>query len=299
MAFQFRLGVTTVANIVAEVCRALWLNLAHGHLAVPSDTDDWRLIAANFQKKWNFPHCLGAIDGKHVVLKAPWNSGSLYRNYKGTFSLVLMALVDANLRFICVDVGAYGRNSDGGVFSRSAFGKAVLDNRMGFPAPAPLPDAPHLGPLPYVLIGDAAFPLRPNLLRPFPGRRTPVSQQIFNYRLSRARRIVENAFGVLAARWRVFHTKIDVRPTVARDIVKATLVLHNLLQVHTTPAQVTSLLQEVAGVPIEGLHSIQHTGNRAAGEAVQVRNSYIEYFCNVQPLPWQSRHVLRGTINVT
>jgi hypothetical protein len=264
-------------------------------MAPPADQEDWRLIAANFDKKWNFPHCLGAVDGKHVVLKAPWNSGSLFRNYKGTFSLVLMALVDANLKFTCVDVGAYGRDSDGGVFSRSTFGKAILNDRFNFPPDEPLAEAPHLGPLPYVIVGDEAFPLRRNLLRPFPGKKAPLLQQEFNYRLSRARRIVENAFGVLASRWRVYHSKIDVCTITAKHVVKATLVLHNFLQVQTTPAQVTSLLQEVKGKRILGLQDLHGTGNRAAVTAAEVRGKFAQHFVE-QPLPWQRNYVQRGTV---
>ena len=90
----------------------LWDRLMNLYMAPPKTSDDWRLIAENFKEKWDFPHCIGAVDGKHVVMKAPANSGSLYYNYKNTFSIVLMALVDANLTFICVDVGSSGRNSD-------------------------------------------------------------------------------------------------------------------------------------------------------------------------------------------
>lgn len=298
LAFQFRIGVTTVSRIVAEVCEVLWIHLSPDYLAAPSTSYDWLLVAENFEKKWQFPHCLGSLDGKHVVMKAPGNSGSLYFNYKGTFSLVLMALVDANLRFLAVDIGAYGRNSDGGVLSRSSMGRAFSKNALNFPEDSPLPGAPGLGKLPYVILADEAFPLTTYMMRPFPGKRTSLAQKCFNYRLSRGRRIVENAFGVLAARWRVFHTKIAVQPATARSIVKATLVLHNMLQAQTTPAQVTCLLEEVRGVPIQGLVSIQRTGNRGARQAVQVRELYMDYFTKYCPVPWQLNHVQRGSLGL-
>ena len=264
------------------------------YMKLPQDSDEWKLVAANFEQKWDFPHCLGALDGKHVVMKAPGKSGSLYYNYKGTFSTVLMALVDANLQFIAIDVGSYGRNSDGGIFSNSNLGKSIARNTLHFPVDAPLPGADDLGPVPYVVIGDEAFPLQEHLMRPFPGRGCPQDQQIYNYRLSRARRIVENAFGILAARWRVYHSKMTVRPQWVNDIVKATCVLHNMLQANTTPAEVTTLLQEAETMTNDGLQGIARRGNRAGRDAIAIRNIFKEYFVSVAPVPWQHAHVNRG-----
>ena len=101
---------------------------------------------------------------------------------------------------------------------------------------------------------------------------------------SRARRIGENAFGILAARWRVYHTKLAVRPEWINSIVKATCVLHNFLQSQTTPAQVTTLLQETDNVVAEALQNVIGVGNRAGRDEIAIRKSFMEYFVDVSPL---------------
>lgn len=107
---------STVCSIIPEVCDALYQTLKDTYLKVPSTPEEWEEIASDFYEKWNYPNCLGAIDGKHVVVQAPCNSGSYYFNYKHTYSIVLVALVDTNYRFTYVDGGSNGRVSDGGVF---------------------------------------------------------------------------------------------------------------------------------------------------------------------------------------
>ena len=78
------------------------------------------------------------MDGKHIVVKQPRNSGCYYFNYKGTFSVVLLAVVDANYKFIYVNVGCYGRISDGGVFKNSSLSSALEENLLEVPSPRQL-----------------------------------------------------------------------------------------------------------------------------------------------------------------
>jgi len=88
-------------------------------LKVPQTEEEWINIANQFEAKWNFGNCIGAIDGKHVIMQAPARSGSCYFNYKKTHSIVLLAVVNSNYEFILVDIGDAGRQSDGGVFASS------------------------------------------------------------------------------------------------------------------------------------------------------------------------------------
>ena len=296
LSFNYRVSPATTGQIVPEVCKAIWEKLQPIHLRMPQDKADWKLIAQNFETLWQFPHCLGAIDGKHILIQAPHNSGSLYFNYKGTFSVVLMAIADANLRFIFVDVGSYGRNSDGGIFANSKFGKALRDSKLEIPDEEALPGDDGGALVPYVFVGDEAFPLMKNLMRPFPvGRRNvPQEHLIFNYRLSRARRIVENVFGILAARWRIYHTKIVLQPENVTQVVLATCVLHNFLQSTSTPA-------EIASMGFENEHQRQHNlvqgprrGNRWGDGATETREHFVRYFSGAGQVPWQYDYVWRG-----
>ena len=89
--------------------QVLWQELLRrGYLKVPSTKQNsWREIAAVFESRWDFPHCIGTIDGKHVVIQAPPRSGSDYYNYKKTHSIVLMAVCNGDYEFTLVDVGAH------------------------------------------------------------------------------------------------------------------------------------------------------------------------------------------------
>lgn len=98
--------------------------------------------------KWNYPNCILAIDGKHVRVRSPSNTGSLFYNYKDYFSIVLLAIVDANYKFIAVDVGSFGREGDSGIFLKSNMGKKILDGSFGFPEAKKLPGSSKI--LPHV-----------------------------------------------------------------------------------------------------------------------------------------------------
>jgi hypothetical protein len=90
------------------------------------------------------------------------------------------------------------RCSDGGVFGDSSLCAALEDGSIGLPEPQALPHDDQ--PLPFFIVGDDAFPMRSWLQKPYPQRLMTRDERIFNYRLSRARRVVENAFGILSHR---------------------------------------------------------------------------------------------------
>ncbi|XDV13001.1 hypothetical protein PO909_001525 [Leuciscus waleckii] len=225
--FQFRVGKSTISQIVTETCEALYQALAKDYLKTPTTEEEWLDIAQDFHQKWQFPHCLGALDGKHINILPPAHSGSIFRNYKGRFSVLMMALVDANYQFLYVSVGAQGRASDAGVFNESDFKKALDQGLLNVPAAKPLPQSDIQAP--FVFLGDDAYPLRTDLMKPYSFRQMDYQQRVFNYRLSRGRRVVENGFGILANRWRVFLTTIMLNADKVQKVALACVCLHNYL----------------------------------------------------------------------
>ena len=211
LAGCFRRAPCSISVIVTRTCDAIWTELVNKVMPEPKQAD-WEAIETGFRLRWNFPNCCGAIDGKHVAVRQPPGSGSLYYNYKNYFSIVLMAVVDAGYRFVMVDIGNYGSNSDTGILKHSIIGQCHIQDDLGLPPRKMLPGYPAAGLMPHVFVGDEAFGIAPNIMRPYPqgqrGTKMAEDQLVFNYRYSQARRIVECTFGILVQRFRVFDRRM-------------------------------------------------------------------------------------------
>ena len=162
-------------------------------------------------------------------MQCPRKSASLpYYNYKGFFSILLMAVCDGNYNFTLVEIGS---NNDSGVLSNSEMGRAFEHGTINSPAAVHLPGCDLL----YFIVGDEIFALKPWLMRPYPGRNISEERSIFNYQLSRARRVIKNCFGILVARWRVFRSPIQASVETIVQITQTGVCLHNYLR-PTEPA---------------------------------------------------------------
>lgn len=139
LSLFFRMGESTIRSIVYETCMAIWETMAPLYLKTPTTEREWVKIANGFEHHWNFPSCIGAMDGKHCHIQAPPNSGSEFFNYKKTFSIVLMALCDSLYKFTYIDVGTPGRWSDGGTFDNSSLNDAMKNGSLNLPHPTKLP----------------------------------------------------------------------------------------------------------------------------------------------------------------
>ncbi|XP_065316345.1 uncharacterized protein LOC135925093 [Gordionus sp. m RMFG-2023] len=197
MSYNYKLGVSTIKQIIGDTIKALWDILQPIHMMVPT-LQMFEEVAQGLEEMWNFPNW--AIDGKLCKTNKPPHTGTQFFNYKHGFSIILQALVDHNGKFMVIDVGSYGSQSDGGVFANSLLSKRIENGELPIPPPKLLPNSNIV--VPHVILGDGAYPLKRYLMKPYIKNNNDDSK-IFNYRLSRARRIVECSFGVLTSKWRI------------------------------------------------------------------------------------------------
>nr|CAI5837879.1 unnamed protein product [Callosobruchus analis]CAI5853630.1 unnamed protein product [Callosobruchus analis] len=234
-----RVSRVTIENFVSQVCNAVITILKGKYLKVPCTTEAWNQISLDFQTRWQFPHALGALDGKHICIQAPSHEGSYYFNYKGFHSIVFLALVDAHYNLIFIDCGGKGRISDGGIYKNSSLYKALHSRQQG---------------IPYCIVGDDAFALSHTLI------------------LCRARRVVENAFGILCTRFRISTRPMNTNLKTTESIVMCCCALHNFLR----PASLLST--ENRPMPDVLPNIVHEGGNFSSNRARQIRDEFVNYF---------------------
>ena len=302
LEYQFRISRRSIARIVDRVAEAIIEEMQEEYLKTPKTASKWLEISEKFSQRWNFPNTIGAIDGKHIVLEQPSNSGSHYRNYKGSDSIILLAVVGPEYEFLYAEVGMNGRNSDGGAWAQSPLKMALENNTLNVPKSTPLLDGIDI---PYVLVGDDAFPLSHYMMKPYPQKNLCSEKRIFNYRLSRARRISENAFGILANRWRVFRKPFLLKPKKVKSITYACLILHNFLRSESTSGKVyipPNLIdfEDANGniiygawrneIPKDSWLDLEPSINRnPTRQAKDIRDEFKRFFVNEGTVPWQWR----------
>nr|CAH7754469.1 unnamed protein product [Callosobruchus chinensis] len=257
------MGASTVGKIIKEMKQPT--------------TADFLRISEEYNRLWDFPNCIGALDGKHIRIKYPSHSGSMFFNYKHYFSIVLQGLVDDHYRFISIDVGGYGKQSDGATFQASKLSKLLEKNKLGIPKEKKLPNFNHK--LPHVFIADEAYPLKENLMKPYSGKTLNPSQENFNKRLSRAR---------------VLRKPLLLEPEPAIQVVMACIVLHNFLRksrcsshIYNPPGTFDVYDGDDLIVPgtwrndvtyNPALRNIPTIPRRSPRTPVDIRNAYANYF---------------------
>ena len=224
----FGVSKATVCLVVKEVCSAIVYLMLPQYIKLPKGTA-LKSVVDGFMSDHGFPQCGGAVDGTHIPIVSPNECPADYYNRKGFHSVLMQGVVDHKGLFTDIYVGWPGRVHDARVFANSSlFQKG--QNKSLFPN---LVEKISGIEVPIVLLGDPAYPLLTWLMKAFPDTGNLSQQQRrFNYRLSKARVVVEHSYGKLKGRWRCLLKRLDVNVDDVPELVAACCVLHNVCEVN-------------------------------------------------------------------
>lgn len=266
VANAFGVSRASVNIIFREFCEVVVRHLEPRFVRFPT-LHELAEHMRQFAALTGFPQGVGALDGCHIEVCPPKEQACDYYNYKGWYSMILMAVVDHCYKFMLTNVGTPGRSHDADVFHKSCLPK-ILSSGL-FQLQKKTFHGVSVGP---VLLADQAYPLQKEVMKPFsqPGA-AGSSTQIFNYHLSSARRIVENAFGRLKARFRILHKGPENDIPNVRRIIRACCVLHNICEELNDRCDTNWI--ECARSNDESRPQPQHTTNRSEPAAEEVRDA--------------------------
>lgn len=269
IAGLFGLGRSTVCEIVLDTCEMIAKYLMPKYVRIPQG-DSLQEVVRGFEDRWGFPQTVGAIDGSHIPILKPIKSASDYYNRKGYYSILMQAVVDFRGIFIDVNIGWPGKVHDARVFVNSSFYQKVQNGTL-------LPNWSHQingVAVPLLILGDPAYPLLPWLMKPYIETvHSTNKQRNFNYRQSRARMVVENAFGRLKGRWRCLLKRIDSNLDNVPNIISSCVVLHNICEIFGD-----SCSQEwFVGTESVGVPSTSAAPSTTSSTASHIRDAICDY----------------------
>lgn len=225
VANVFGVSRSSVNLIVKEFCEVVVRLLEPRYVRMPK-AHELAEHLRQFEAVAGFPQVVGALDGCHIEVCPPSEHAVDYHNYKGWYSTILLAVADHRYRFLYTNTGSPGRNHDAGVFEESRLSK-ILGSEL-FEREAKTIEGVLVGPL---LLADQAFPLQKNLMKPYPHFGVAGSDaQAFNFHLSSARRVVENAFGRLKARFRILLKGLECNIVNVKKVIRCCCILHNICE---------------------------------------------------------------------
>lgn len=202
-------------NDCEDTCDKIWDNLQPAYMP-DKNKEDWIKIAAHFYDRTNFPNVIGAIDGKCMRI-VPDKSGSKNFNYTKYFSQVLMAWINADYKFVFIYIGSFGAMSDSIIFKDSKMGQMLEQNWL-----KTLYQVMKLVVMSFYVVADEAFGLSKQVLHPYAKNNLTVLKRIVNYWHTRARRLVECIFGILANKWRILQRPLEVNNEFCDSIIMYT-----------------------------------------------------------------------------
>ena len=226
-ANSFGLARSTVSIAIRRVCNAISNHLGPQYIKLLKTVSEVEEKTKNFLKQFNFPQCLGAVDGTHINIKQPGSNATDYVNRKSHFSINVQACCDYSCRFMDVVVKWPGSVHDARIFVNSTLNRML---RSGEIPRCPKRIVDNEDPIQVFILGDPAYPLLPYVMKEYAKGGGTQHEQYFGFRLCSARNVIECAFRRLKARFAALKRDMDINLDDLPSVVHSCFVLHNFCE---------------------------------------------------------------------
>ncbi len=244
---------------------------------MPTTEEDILNAATEFERKHGFPHCLGAVDGNHVFIKRPSENPTDYINRKNRYSLSIQATCDQNYCFMDVVIMWPGIVHDARIFVNSSLNEALRTGKIPSCPKKILDDEEAV---PVCILGDAAYPLYPYLMKEFPGGGLTIQEQLFGYRLCSARLTIECAFRRLKAHFGILKREMDISFPYLQQVIHSCFLLNNFCELQNEGIGKQAVEQEKASTSIDQPIIDKHRGinSEEGAQAKRISNIFVKCF---------------------
>lgn len=222
------------------------------------------------------PQIGGAVDGTHIPVQPPADQKISYYNHKGFYSIQAQIVCDHLYRIRNIVSGCAGRVHDAGVFARSTVGNRCAQGTL-FDAPTRRINNCEI---PVFLIADAAYPLSPNLMKPFSESALSAEAANFNFRLSGTRIVVENTIGRLKSRWRFLSKPSEIYVGKIPSYIDCCCTLHNLCEFRNDSGEILETWMR-ENQKILNAQRVPEPDNTEGENGNQIRNVLCHYLYEI------------------
>lgn len=271
----FGTAKSTTSKVVRRVAHSISQHMSD-YIKMPTTQDDIKSLVSRFKDAHGFPQCIGAIDGTHVPIIKPDSKPTSYINKNSTHSLNVQAVADYRYCFLDVVIKWPGSVHDARIFGNSSISTMFKDGTIP-PCPAQIVDDEPA--VPVCLLRDPAYPLLPHVMKEFNGGGQNMNEQLFGYRLSSARMVIEWAFGRLKGRFRCLKRQMDINLHDLPAVIHACFILHNFCELNNNPVP-PALYEEAINYDRQfqsasGASTLSQSNNV---DAKHNRNIFVKYF---------------------
>ena len=262
--------------IIRRVTRCISIYLAEKYIKLPNCERDVERLSALFFEKHGFPQCIGAVHGTHIGIQKPRKNATDFINRKGRHTINCQAVADYRYCFLDVVIKWPGSVHDARVFSTSSINEKF---REGSIPPCKKVIVEGMPAIPICILGDAAYPLLPYVMKEFANNGKNEMEQFFGWRLSSARMVIECAFGRLKGRFGCLKRDMYINMNDLPFVIHSCFKLHNFCEMrkeNVSRENVESAMKYDKDFQPPSEQTYKINNNEGGGK--KIRSVFVKYF---------------------